>query len=127
MWVDDLILLLAPNLEDIIPDTGLIKDIPKLAVPPEVFNEVLTVPDEAYLVEDVFLFFATTTGLGFSTYSFDIASSEDTKSFISVSYFSIIDMLSILELSFSFKPFITPSACSKLETYNFSSLLSTIA
>ena len=87
----------------------------------------MTVPVEAYLVEDVFLLLATTTGLGFSTYSFDMASSEDTKSFISVSYFSTIDMLSILELSFSFSPSITPSACSKLETYNFSSLLSMIA
>ena len=55
------------------------------------------------------------------TYNFDIASSVETKSFNSTSYFSTIDIFSIFELFFSFNPLTTFSASSKLETYAFSS------
>ena len=45
-----LILLLAPNLEDIIPDTGLAKDIPKLTFPPAIVVAVFTLPTLVVLV-----------------------------------------------------------------------------
>ena len=112
---DDLLIALpAPNLDVIVPDTGLIKDIPKLAFPDDVVNCVFTLPLDAYLFDVVF-FFATTT-FGFSTYNFDIASSWASYSFFSTSYFSTIDILSILLLFFSFSQLTTASACSKLDT-----------
>ena len=49
---EDLLMLLpAPNLEVIIPETGLTSDIPKLALAVDVVNDVFTLPVEAYLVE----------------------------------------------------------------------------
>ena len=123
---DDLLILLpAPNLEVIVPETGLISEIPKFAFPPDVVSFVLTVPVALYiLLED---FFATFTTFGFSTYNLETASSVETNGFNSVSYFSTIDIPSIFELSFSFKVLTTFSASSKLETYSFSSWLFAIA
>ncbi len=95
------------------PDTGLIKEIPILAFPFDVVNDVLTLP--------VVSSFATLTVLIGSAYSFDTASSEVINSCMLSSYFSIIAIFSRLELFFSFNPATTCSASSKVETYAFSS------
>lgn len=52
---DLLILLPTPNLDEIVPDTGFISDIPKLGLPPAVVKFVLTEPVDVYFtVELVF-------------------------------------------------------------------------
>ena len=57
----------------------------------------------------------------------DIASSDVTKSCMSVSYFSTIEICSIFVLFFSFRLFTTCSASSKFDTYSFSSWFYAIA
>ena len=121
---DDLLILLpTPNLEVIVPETGLIKAIPKLAFAEDVVPAVLTDPEAVYfdVPVDFVLVLAIAVLCAGCTYNFDIASSVETKSFNSTSYFSTIDIFSIFELFFSFNPLTTFSASSKLETYAFSS------
>ena len=48
---ETLILLLTPNLDVIVPETGLINDIPKFTFPPEVVSAVLTLPEALYLYD----------------------------------------------------------------------------
>ena len=84
-----LTLLFTPNLDVIVPDTGLIKEIPKLAFPPDIFVDVFTFPELDVLT---FAFCATVTVFIGSTYNFETASSTETKSFKFVSYFSAIDI-----------------------------------
>ena len=125
---DLLIALPAPNLDVIIPDTGFINDIPMLALAVDVVPAVFTLPELAYFVVVCVFAFATVTAFfAGSTYSFDIASSDVTKSCMSVSYFSTIEICSIFVLFFSFKLFTTCSASSKFDTYSFSSWFSAIA
>ena len=90
-------------------------DIPKLGLPPAVVKFVLTEPLDVYFTVEL-VFLATTIVLGASTYSFATASSLDTKSFNSVSYFSTIDIFSLFWLFFSFKSFTIFSAYSKFAT-----------
>jgi len=49
-----LILLLAPNLEDIIPDTGFTNETPKLTLVLEIFVAVFTVPDRSFATTSTF-------------------------------------------------------------------------
>ena len=107
-----LILLLAPNLEVIVPEIGLINEIPSDVFPLEVVVLVFTYPAEA--LEEVFC--ATFTSFFFSTYNLDTTSSTETKSFIPVSYFSNIEILSIFSLFFSFNVLTTFSASSNEDT-----------
>ena len=96
-----LIELDTPNLDVIMPETGLIKDIPKFAFPPDVLVEVFTFPVDLYFVLVLFEPLAVTTCFfGGSAYNFAIASSVVVKSFVSVSYFSTIDKLFMFVLFF---------------------------
>ena len=113
VWDDLLILLLAPNLDEIVPDIGLIREIPMLALPEEVFNDVLTLPVAPYFFVP---FLATVITLAGSIYSLAIASSLVISSPLFCSYFSIILILSKLELFFSFNSFTICSASSKVAT-----------
>ena len=106
-----LILLLTPNLEVIVPEIGLISEIPNDALPPEVVVCVFTYPDA---FEEVF--WATLTAFFFSTSYLETTSSTETISFIPVSYFSKIEILSIFSLFFSFKVLTAFSASSNEET-----------
>jgi len=92
-----LILLLSPNLDVIIPETGLDNVIPKATFVLEIVVFVFTVP--SFTVEA--LFFIVDFEVG-AVYKLATASSTLLITFSSVSYFSAIVMLSIFPLFLAF-------------------------
>ena len=98
----------------ITPETGLINDIPKFTLDSDKPD---TLPEYAV---------ATYVTFG-ASYSLDIHFSTDVNSFVFVSYFSTIPKSFLLALFFFFNCAITSSASLKVDTYNFSFLLSVIA
>ena len=100
-------LLIAPNLEEIEPETGLIKEIPKFTFELDILRDVETPPLEVTLEATL------TTGL--ASYNFDTALSTFVYFFIFVSYFSFIDKSFILLLSLLFNSLSTFSADLKSE------------
>ena len=116
VWLLTLILLLAPNLDVIVPEIGLIKFKLNGAFWYDIFVEVFTFPITTFL--------SCFTGSGTTTFSWYKAATVDSTSakyFTYVSYISIIDNWSILLLFLSLNWFIMLSACEKSLTYAFSS------
>ena len=106
---------LIPNLELIVPDTGLTKDIPKL----------VGTLGPVYVAFGIVLVCATTTF--FSLYNSETQVSTVLYSACSVEYFSTIPSFSAFVLFLSFNWFTADSASANVFTYAFSSSSSVIA
>ena len=100
---------LEPNLDVSVPESGLIKLIPKLTFAPVFTDEggIADLPVEATLF---------TTTFGFSLYKLATQVSTSVNVASLVLYFSNIVILSLFVLSLSFNCFTMSSASSNLDT-----------